>query len=94
MKKKPFTPNYKITRALRKLYLESRERGAALKRDGYSCQECGKKQSKAKGKEVKVQVHHIHGIDWEDLRDMVRKRLLQNPDALITYCVGCHEKSH
>ena len=79
---------------LRQLWLRSRERAAALKRDNYTCQVCHKKQTMAKGKEFKVQVHHIHGIDWNGVVDIIKERILQQPDNLVTMCKECHDKEH
>jgi predicted HNH restriction endonuclease len=53
---------------------------------------CGKKQSRAKGKEVYVEVHHIDGIRWEKLIDLVYEMLLCDPKDLITVCEDCHQK--
>jgi 5-methylcytosine-specific restriction endonuclease McrA len=92
MKKRPNTPKSQIRSALRRLWNRSRERSAALKRDGYCCQECGKKQSKAKGREVAVVVHHLDGINWDGLVELVSRRLLQDPSKLTTLCVACHEE--
>ncbi len=76
---------------MRKLWLRSRERQAALKRDGYTCQECGVKQSKAKGREVKVEVHHVEGVlNWNYLLDHVFRHLLCDPKFLETLCKECH----
>ena len=91
-KRLPYTPNSKIRSALRMLFLRSRERQAAIKRDHYSCVKCGAKQSRAKGKEVYVEVHHKWGIcNWDALFEAVRLHLLCNPDFLETLCVGCHK---
>ena len=88
-----YTPRSKIRAALRQLWLRSRERAAALKRDEYTCQCCGRKQSKAKGKEFSVQVHHKDGIaNWETLIDLVYENLLCNPKFLETLCKKCHER--
>jgi 5-methylcytosine-specific restriction endonuclease McrA len=73
--------------------MRSRERVAALKRDKYTCQECGKKQSKAKGREVAVVVHHLDGISWDGLIELVARRLLQDPGKLTTLCAACHEEA-
>ncbi len=71
-KRLPNTPRSTVRAALRQLWLRSRERAAALKRDQYTCQVCGRKQSKAKGKEFDVQVHHKDGIgNWEQVIDSV-----------------------
>ena len=75
--------------------MRSRERSAALKRSGYACESCGGKQSKAKGKEFSVEVHHRQGgINWEELIDMVYQRLLCNSDDLAVMCPTCHDKQH
>lgn len=92
-KKLEYTPNSKIRQALRQLFLRSRERGNAIKRDKYTCQKCKTKQSKAKGKEFKVQVHHKEGIlNWDELFKAIRQYLLCNPDLLETLCEDCHEE--
>lgn len=91
-KKLPYTPNSRIRSALRQLFLRSRERAAALKRDKYTCA-CGKKQSRAKGKEVYVEVHHKEGIlNWGDVFVFIREALLCPPDKLETLCEDCHKK--
>jgi hypothetical protein len=92
-KKLPYTPNSRIRTALRQLFMRSRERYQALKRDQYSCQKCGVKQSKAKGKEVRVEVHHKEGCcNWEELFKAVRAFLLCHPDQLEVLCKKCHDK--
>lgn len=89
----PYTPNSKIRSALRMLFLRSRERQAAIKRDKYTCQKCGAKQSRAKGKEVFVEVHHVGGVlNWGELFKSVRAHLLCDPENMETLCVKCHEK--
>lgn len=92
-KKLEYTPNSQIKSALRQLWLRSRERSTAIKRDKYTCRKCGKKQSKAKGKEVFVQVHHKNnGIEnWNEIYAVIRKNLLCDPADLITYCNECHD---
>jgi len=72
--------------------MRSRERAAALKSTGYCCSRCGVKQSKAKGKEVVIEVHHVAGIDWDGMIDLVRERLLQDPGRLEPLCKRCHEE--
>ena len=83
-----------ITAMLRKLWLWSPERRAALKRDNNTCQMCGKKASKAKGKEFKVEVHHKDGTPLKKVVELIRKYLLVNPDKLETLCRDCHKKKH
>ena len=90
-KKLATTPRSRVKQALRQLFLRSRERVAALKRDKYTCVSCGGKQSKAKGKEFKVEVHHREGItNWEAVIDAVFEHLLCSPEKLETLCKSCH----
>jgi predicted HNH restriction endonuclease len=92
-KKLPHTPNSKIKNTLRKLFLTSREHSAVLKRDGYCCCKCGIKQSKAKGREVKIEVHHRDGItNWDEMYTAIRKYLLIDPDGMETLCKECHKE--
>lgn len=90
------TPRSKIRQALRQCWLRSRERLVALKRDKYTCQMpgCGKKQSRARGREVKVNVHHLDGIlNWNELIDMVlASGLFIGPEGLQTLCEKCHHE--
>jgi len=90
-KRLPNTPRSKIRSALRQLWLRSRERAKRLKIDGYTCQICQRKQSKAKGKEFAVQVHHTQGVgNWESIIDQIYEELLCDPDKLQTLCKDCH----
>ena len=92
IKKLSYTPNSKIKAALRQLFLRSRERAGALKRDKYTCQVCGMKQSKAKGKEIKCEVHHKEGVlNWAEIYSVIRQYLLCDPSLLETLCVQCHK---
>lgn len=94
-KKLPNTPRSKVRNALRQLWLRSRERAAALKREKYTCQRCGVKQSKAKGKEQKVEVHHKEGIgNWEIVIDAIISEILCDPSNLEVVCPNCHDKEH
>jgi len=95
MRKSPRrTPKSVIKSALRRLWLYSPERREALRRDNHTCVLCERKQSKAKGREVKVEVHHIDEIDWDALIEEIRKRLLCDPERLSTVCKDCHRKTH
>ena len=94
-KRQDYTPSSQIRSALRKLFLRSRERSFRLKTDGYTCQRCGRKQSKAKGRELAVEVHHVSGATHlKEIEEVIRKNLLCEPGLLETVCVDCHEKEH
>lgn len=92
-KRLPTTPRSRVRAAIQQLWLRSRERAAALKRDNYTCQECGVKQSRKKGAEQKVIVHHLNGIpEWEKIIDYIFRHVLVNPKELETLCQQCHER--
>ena len=89
-RRKPTTPRSQVRSALRRLWLRSRERAATLKRDEYRCQDCGVKQSRAKGKEVYVEVDHLNGISWNKMIDHIYRHLLISPKKLETVCKKDH----
>ena len=94
-KRLPTTPRSRVRAALRQLWLRSRERAAAIKREANTCEVCGKKGSVAKGREVKIEVHHRTGeIPWEPLIDYIFKHLLTSPDDLEVLCKQCHLDKH
>ena len=93
MRKRPdITPDSQIRSALRLLWMKSRERKAALQRDKYTCVRCGAKQSKANGREVKVQEHHKRQPRWERMYKEIREELLQTPADYETLCEKCHKE--
>jgi predicted HNH restriction endonuclease len=90
------TPRGKVRSALRLLWMRSRERARALKNAKYTCSRCGRKQSKAKGKEQKVEVHHKSGQigNWEKVIDLIFAELLCDPEMLEVVCPECHNIEH
>ena len=87
------TRDVKIRSALRQLWLRSTERSQALKNSNYSCEQCGVKQSKAKGKEQKIEVHHKKGIlNWDKIFEAIQENLLCDPNDLECLCPECHKK--
>ena len=93
-KKLPITPTFRIRSKLSMLFTQSRERAAAVKRTGNCCERCGQKGSRAKGREVKIDVHHKNPTDYKKLIDMVRELLLVSPDDLEVLCRECHVEHH
>jgi 5-methylcytosine-specific restriction endonuclease McrA len=95
-KKLATTPRSRVRSALRACWLRSRERAAALKRDKNTCQNCGRKGSKAKGREVTIEVHHLDegGIQWDKILDYVYRHLLVDPSRLACVCKECHATEH
>ena len=88
MKKLPFTPKSKITSAIRRVWLYSRERAQALKRDKV-CQSCGA--------DKKLHVHHIDPIGkkaWAEIEKIIRKHILVKPNKLTVLCKRCHKLVH
>jgi predicted HNH restriction endonuclease len=87
------TPKTIIVRQLRQLWLRSRERGEALKRDKYSCVRCGIKKSVKKGSEQKIEVHHKEGVcNWDKIIEVIREELLCSIDKLESLCPDCHDR--
>lgn len=87
------TPKTHIVRHLRLLWLHSKERAEALKLGKYSCSDCGIKQSKKKGHEQKVQVHHKEGVgNWDKVITSIRKEILCSSEKLEVLCPSCHLK--
>ena len=93
-KKLPNTPRNRIKNALRQVWLRSRERAACLKAAGHRCERCGVKESKAKGREQKMEVHHRNGINWDGIVDSIIAAMLPDPSQLETICPECHKKEH
>ena len=94
-RKLPTTPRSRVRSALRQVWLRSREHQACLKAAGRACERCHVKASVAKGREVKLQVHHRAGItNWEKVIDLVFAELLVSPEMLEAVCEGCHHEEH
>lgn len=88
----PRTPDYIIKRALRNLWLRSRERLAALKSTGYCCGRCGVKRSASKANPVKIEVHHREGVgNWQAVYEIIRQEILCDPGWLEPLCEECHK---
>ena len=89
------TTDAQIRAALRQLFLRSRERSETLKAHNYACAICDGKQSKAAGREFKVEVHHKQGVNnWKEIFKVIRDNLLCEPEDMEVLCKECHKKQH
>ena len=81
--RKPVTPPSRIRSVLRRdIWLYSRERAEALKRDGRRCRACGCKEE--------LEVHHLDQSGIDEIIALIYRTLLCHPDRLITLCRACH----
>lgn len=87
------TANHYIRGRIRQIFLTSRERAYAMKRDDYTCQKCFKRMSKKKGHEVYMDVHHLDEIGkaWEEIFEIMKSKILCHPDKLQCLCRECHK---
>lgn len=88
----PTTPRSRVRNALRQLFLRSRERATVIKAVCNTCQHCGRKGSVAKGREVKIQVHHNPPINWDGIVNLIIERVLAGPYVVL--CKECHDNEH
>jgi 5-methylcytosine-specific restriction endonuclease McrA len=79
------TPRSRITSALRRLWLYSRERAYAVKQ-GRRCSMCGSKD--------KLEVHHVKPADMDRIVDTIYEELLIGSEGLNVLCRTCHRKTH
>jgi len=87
------TPRSTVRAGMRRMWLRSRERGTAMKLAGRACACCGAKQIVATP-DVRLEVHHKRGIDWEAMIDMYFERVLQRPEDYTVLCKECHKDEH
>jgi predicted HNH restriction endonuclease len=86
------TPRSIVRHAIRAVWMRSRERSAAIKAEGNTCEECNRKGSKAKGREVAIEVHHLDGARIEQIVDaFYSSGLLCDPARLLVLCKDCHK---
>ena len=91
------TPDAPLRSWLRRIWMKCNEKAYANKREGYCCERCNVKQSRAKGREVYIEVHHKNkegNIQWDDIIDLIYERVLVHPDNLEILCKACHHEEH
>ena len=93
-RKLPNTPRSRIRTTLRRLWLYSRERAAAVKRAENRCEVCNALSKDRKGGTVTLEVHHNDMIEWEKVLDYIQRHILVHPDGLTVFCKQCHEDEH
>ena len=104
-KRKPpkATSHAMIKAALRRyVWLRSPERRAALLANHNHCADCDSRFTRAKGKEVLPNVHHLqeveqrvyNGITYADAIDAIKHILTPDPSELAALCKVCHLARH
>jgi 5-methylcytosine-specific restriction endonuclease McrA len=88
-KKLPYTPASRIMSWIRRGWTQSRERAKVMKEARYTCCKCNAKQSRAKGKEVYVEVHHVNKINREKIVKVIREEMLDVEQIVL--CHACHK---
>lgn len=85
-----------IRSMVRKLWMWSPERRAALKMYDNHCAECGVKASKSKSHPVVLEVHHVEPIAKavEEIIRLFFAHILVPPDKLRPLCPSCHALEH
>jgi hypothetical protein len=76
------------------IWLRCPERYNALKETAQCCCTCGVKKSQAKGRVVKMYVHHLHRPNWERILQVLKEELFSEPIYLWPLCVECHDDLH
>lgn len=84
----------KLISALRMIWLRSQERGDAIRSTDRRCVSCGVRESKAKGKEAKITVHHVKRPDWERIVRVIKEELFSDIQWLWPICPDCHDDLH
>lgn len=88
------TPRSRVRAMLSQIFLRSRERAAAVKRESGCCQRCkakGRPKATRNGPQVSLQVHHLDGGGIDEIMDLIFTRLLCSPDRLKVLCAPCHD---
>lgn len=93
-RKKPNTPRSKVKSVLGKVFLYSRERRAAIKRAAGKCERCGDPIDERGIKGTKPEVHHLDGLSWGAILDVIFERLLCDVSRLLVLCRRCHLETH
>lgn len=94
-KNERLTSNSTIVNCIRRLWLYSKERKAAVKDQNNRCQRCATKGIKNRFEEIVIQVHHRKGeINWEKIINFIREEVLVDPSELELLCGKCHDMEH
>lgn len=93
-RKKPSTPRSLVKASLGRIFLFSRERRAAIKRAAGKCERCGDPVDVRGIKGPRPEVHHLDGLSWGAILDVVFDRLLCDVSRLLVVCKKCHDEAH
>ena len=97
-KRKPLTatPVGRITAMLRKIWMWSPERAAAMRKAPRKiCEECGCEGVETKIQEEKtgkprLEIHHAEPCDMTELAKLIHRRMFPGADKLDRLCQRCH----
>lgn len=89
-RKPPRPPRARIVSALRILWLHSPERRAAIKRSGMKCECCEKRLFRTRKEGDVPEVHHVDGVSWTMIIELIIDQLLVPADRLLVLCKSCH----
>jgi formate-dependent nitrite reductase cytochrome c552 subunit len=77
------------------MWFRSPEREAALRRAKtapglYACERCHKQLHRSAKKGETPQVHHVHGVTWTVIYQLIVEQLLCDASRLLVLCKDCH----
>jgi hypothetical protein len=87
------TPRSQVKSGMRNIWMRSRERGTAMKLAKRACSCCGAKKVVATP-DVRLEVYHDNGINWDGVVDLFFERVLQRPEDYTVLCKECHLEEH
>lgn len=93
-RKKPTTPRSRVKSVLGRVFLYSRERAAAVKRAAGHCERCGRPIDARGITGDRPEVHHLDGLSWGTILDVIFDRLLCDVSRLLVVCKRCHLEAH
>jgi hypothetical protein len=60
----------------------------------YGCERCGCALDLTGKRAEKPHVHHIEGVQWQEIYRLVKEQLLVDKEKLLVVCKRCHKEIH